>query len=190
MHDIPAHETAVTLFSRDGGVWVYPSLAAALKAYGKRWIADNVGPHFRIFDCAARYFDFERRVWVTEPRYVEYAFIMRNDAGEVVTLATFAALIQRRRWRSRWSRMMDRWDGQGPVPGVRCCRGGRRYHRRPQTMMERRQAGLVLEEEGEVAPRGPRKANHLPNSYSDYRIAAREDRNWKQYRRTQWKTSN
>lgn len=187
MHYIPAYETAVTLFSRDGQVWAYPSLKAALKALGERWIANNVGPHFRVFDFDARYFDFERMVWVAKPVYVERAFIMRDDAGGVVTAATFAPLVERRRWNSRWTRMWDCWNGEGPVPGVRCYRGGGHYYRRPQTMMERRLAGLVLEEEGEVAPRGARKANHLPNAYDDYRIAAREDRNWKRYRRTQWK---
>lgn len=187
MHYIPAYETAVTLFSRDGQVWAYPSLKAALKALGERWIAANVGPHFRVFAHSARYFDTVREEWVGEPVYVERAFIMRDDAGGVVTAATFSPLIERRRWHSRWTRMWDFWNGEGPVPGVRCYRGGGHYYRRPQTMMERRLAGLVLEEEGEVAPRGARKANHLPNAYDDYRIAAREDRNWKRYRRTQWK---
>ncbi|KVP39731.1 hypothetical protein [Burkholderia ubonensis] len=187
MHQIPAHETAVTLFSRDGDVWAYPSLKAALKALGERWIAANVGQHFRVFDYAARRFDSVRAVWVTEPLYVEHAFIMRDDAGGVVTAATFSPLIARRRWRSRWTRMWETWNGEGPVPGVRCRRGGGHYYRRPKSMMERRQAAMVLTDEGEVAPRGARSLKHLPNAWDDYCVAAREDRNWKRHRRTQWK---
>ncbi|KVP75313.1 hypothetical protein WJ96_06020 [Burkholderia ubonensis] len=187
MHQIPAYETAVTLFSRDGNVWAYPSLKDALKALGERWIAANVGTHFRVFRYVARRFDPVREVWVPEPVYDEHSFIMRDDAGGVVTAATFSPLIERRRWRSHWSRMWETWNGEGPVPGVRCHRGGGHYYRRPQSMMERRQAALVLTEEGEVPPRGARNLHHLPNAWDDYYITSRGDRCWKRHRLTQWK---
>lgn len=188
MHQIPEYQTAVTLFSRDGNVWVYRTLKAALKALGVKWIAANVGAHFREFDHVARHFDQARNVWVREPMYVEREFIMRDDAGGVVTAATFHGLIEHRRrarW-MRWSRMLETWNGEGPVPGIGRSRGGH-WYRRPQTMMERRQAALVLKEEGEVAPRGARSLGHLANAWDDYYITARSDRNWKRNRRTQWK---
>jgi hypothetical protein len=187
MHQITAYETAVTLFSRDGDVLAYPTLRAALKALGRSWIAANVGPHFRVFRCLSRYIDTTREAWVLEPVYDERAYIMRDDAGEPVTLATFYPLLERRRRKSRWTRMLDTWNGEGPVPGVRCYRGGRHYYRRPQTMNERRQADLVLQEEGEVAPRPTRDASHLPSSWDDRWVGARDDRSWKRYRKTRWK---
>ena len=106
---------------------------------------------------------------------------MRDDAGGVVMAATFHPLIERR-WPARWSRrwrMWETWSGEGPVPGVRCHRGGRHYFRRPKSMMERRQAAFVAKEEGEVAPRGARSCCNLPNAYDDYCVASRDDRSWK-----------
>lgn len=187
MHQIPAHETSVTLFSSDGGVWVYRTMKAALNALGQHWIAKNVGPHFRVFRHVSRYFDTERECWVRTPEYDDYHFIMRDDFGAVVTAASFDALIERKRWRSWWERRYGAWNGEGPVPGTRCHRGGGHCYRRPKTMNERRQAALILEEEGEVAPRPTRDANNLPNSWDDYWVSARDDRNWKRYRKHQWK---
>lgn len=186
MHQIPAHETAVTLFSRDGDVWAYPTLRAALKALGRDWIARNVGPHFRVFRCMSRVFNTERETWVREPIYDEHAFIMRDDAGQPVTVGTFYPLLERRRYQSRWTRMLDTWNGEGPVPGVHKTSAGRHYCRRMATMNERRQACLVLEEDGEVAPRPARSASNLPNSWDDYWVSARGNRNWKQFRKTRW----
>ncbi len=186
MHQIPAHETAVTLFARDGSVFAYKSLRAALKALGTRWISAHVGPHFRVFSHISRRFDTERELWVYESVYDEYNFIMRDDAGQVVTASNFSPLIEERRWRGRWFRLLENWNGEGPVPGVSRPRNGH-YYRRPKTTNERRQAALVLEEEGEVAPRASRTGHNLPNAWDDYRIRARKDRNWKRFRNTQWK---
>lgn len=188
MHQIPEYQTAVTLFSRDGEVQVYRTMKEALKALGTRWIAANVGAHFRVFDHNARHFDTDRRTWVSEPQYVERNYIMRNDAGEVVTAADFYPLAERRRWRGwyRWGRALENWNGVGPVPCIGRPRGGH-YYRRPETMMERRQAAMVLKEEGEVAPRGKRSLKHLPNAWDDYRVAARDERGWKRHRRTQYR---
>jgi hypothetical protein len=182
MHQIPACATAITLFSRSGNVWAYPTLNAALKALGRSWIAANVGAHFRVFRTMSRYLDTTREAWVYEPVYDVCDFIMRDDAGGVVTVASFPA----RAWRSRWNRLLDTWNGEGPVPGITCGRGRGHYYRRPHTMSERRQAALVLIEEGEVAPRPPRSASNLPNSWDDYRVSGREDRNWKRNRKTRW----
>jgi hypothetical protein len=186
LHEIQKYESGVKLFTRDGRVSVYPSLKAAFKALGERWIANNVGADFRVFDYSAHRFDKVRNVWVREPRYVERDFIMRDDAGGVVTLASFRPFIVRRR-RLRWQDPLKTWNGEGPVPGVRCHRGGRHYFRRLKSTMERRQAALVLKEEGEVAPRGARSFRSLPNAWDDYPVSSLGDRCWKRYRRTQWK---
>src|SRR4051812_43443183 len=134
MYQIPAYESAVTLFSRDGDVWAYPSLRAALKALGRDWIARNVGPHFRVFRCKSRVFDTARATWVVEPVYDEPAYIRRDDAGAPVTVATFSPLIGRRRYQPRWTRMLDTWNGEGPAPGVHKTSAGRHYCRRLATM--------------------------------------------------------
>jgi hypothetical protein len=186
VHQIHQYQSGVKLLSCDGRVSVYPSLRAAFKALGERWIGDNVGANFRVFDYSARWFDEVRNAWVREPRYVVHDFIMRDDAGGVVTLASFHPFIVRRR-RLRWQDPLNTWNGEGPVPGVHCHRGGRHYFRRPQSMMERRQAALVLKEEGEVAPRSARSFCNLPDAYDDCSVSSIGDRCWKRYRRTQWK---
>ena len=186
MHHIPAHETSVTLFSSTGDVWTYRTRKAALKALGERWIANNVGPHFRVFSHVSRKFDTERECWIFTPNYEEYEFIMRDDVGAVVSASTFDSLIERRRRRSWWDRY-GAWNGEGPVPGTRCYRGGRHYYRYPQMQNERKLAALILTEEGEVGPRPARAVNNLPHSWNDFEVAARENRNWKQFRKTQWK---
>ncbi|CAB3704701.1 hypothetical protein LMG24238_03819 [Paraburkholderia sediminicola] len=188
MHQIQQYQSSVTLFSRDGRVSVYPSLKTALKALGERWITDNVGADFRMFDRSTRWFDQVRNACVCEPRYLLRDFIMRDDADGVVTLASFHPYIVRRR-RLRWQSPLNKWNGEGPVPGVRCHRGGRHYFRRPKSMMERRQAALVLKEEGEVPPRSARSFCNLPDAYDDYGVSSSGDRCWKRYRRTQWKTT-
>lgn len=66
---------------------------------------------------------------------------------------------------------------QGPVYGIHCYRGRKRYFRRISTTPERRQAALVVVEDGEVAPRPARSSNGLPNSWDDYSRSLQ--RSWK-----------
>jgi len=54
MHQIPAYEPSVTLFHRDGDVWVYRSLSEAYDALGYHWICENVGEEFRVFSFRIR----------------------------------------------------------------------------------------------------------------------------------------
>ena len=196
MHVISAPQTAVTMFSRDGEVYVYPSLAAAYKALGSRWIAQYVGKNFREFSHRTRVksdgnpatvgWVLQGFPYVHETVYVERDYIMRDDFGTPLTIADFAVFQERNRyrgWRYRW---LSTWNGEGPVPGVSKCRGGHHYYRRIHHMNARRQC-FPVREEGEVPPRAARNQHHLPNNWDDYRVANREDRNWKRYRRTQWR---
>lgn len=185
MHYVPLYETSVTLFASDGGVRAYHSLKEALNSLGRRWIAANVGPHFRVFRHISRHFDTQREIWVRTPEYDDYDFIMRDDAGDVVTAATFDPLVAKRHGRSWFECRYGTWNGEGPVPGTRRRRGGH-YYRHPKTMSERRQAVLVLVEDGEVPPRPARDAKNLPNAWDDYCVASRDDRNWKRFRQHQW----
>ena len=59
--------------------------------------------------------------------------------------------------------------------------------RYPQTTNEKRLAGLILAEEGEVPPRAKRNLRNLADAFDDFPIAARVNHNWKQYRKQQWK---
>jgi len=190
LKNIPKYETGVTLFSRSGEVWTYKSLKLALKSLGYRWIAENVGPEFMV---GRRSRGCRDEAWMQAymPEVdLEYQYIMRDDFGGIVVADTFEAEREKRKKKrlSRWQMMYHTWNGEGPVPGVHRPRGGR-YYRRPATYQERKQAGLVLAEEGEVAPRPSRKANNLTDAWDDYLIAARKDRSWKRHRKTQYRES-
>lgn len=185
MHVVPAHQSAVTLFSHAGEVECFPSLKAALRALGLAWIRQNVGPEFRVFSHVERRLQPDSDTWHYRRCYDTYAYVMRNDAGEALTAADFFEFVQKpaRRWGYR---IPDSWNGEGPVPGIRAWRSGGHYFRRIRTTQERRWATPVAEE-GEPAPRPERNLRNLPNSWDDYGIAARADRNWKRFRRQQWK---
>lgn len=187
MHQIPAYQTAITLFSREGQVWLYPTLQAALKALGANWISRNVGAHFREYRGTRPFFYEQRGALVYNPVYEEHAFIMRDDTGAPVTWATFAQLRATRRFRTYRQQMLATWDGDGPVPGIHKVAAGAHYYRRPHTMNELREAALVIKEDGEVPPRPTRNKRYLPRSWDDLYVAARDNRNWKEYRKTQWK---
>lgn len=183
MHVIKPHETAVTLFGRDGGVWVYPSKKAALAALGANWISRNVGAHF--CECDGRapvWAEAESRVdW--RPWYSYHEFVMRDDFGQPLTWSNFSELQPRcTYWRYRY---LDNWNGEGPVPGIHG-RRHYRYFRRPGTTPERR-ISFAIAEDGEPAPRAARNATNLPNSYDDIGRSNVECRNWKRFRKQQWR---
>lgn len=187
MHIIKPYETSVTIFHRDGGAWTYPTKKALLNELGMRWIMNNVGKHFREFRYAYQVLGVTG--WRYEPVYSEHEYIMRDDDGKALTHGDFADIVERRKtyWGYR-GRLLDNWNGEGPVPGVRRPRGGN-YFRHPKTTNERRWATPVLED-GEPAPRAARNSHHLPNSWDDYQRASREDRNWKRFRKTRWKQAD
>ncbi|GBG14242.1 alkaline phosphatase [Novimethylophilus kurashikiensis] len=187
MHIVKQYESAVTLFAQGSGIWVYPSKAAALKELGFSWIARNVGPAFRVFSHVSSLWNPELDLYAHQPVYRTYEYVMRDDAGKPVTAADFQHLIIRRSKNSIWrfrARQLERWNGQGSVPNIGRHRGGHSY-RAVQTTNERRHAFVL--EDGDPGPRGSRNFKNLPNRYDDYCIAAREDRNWKRFRKTQWK---
>ncbi|WP_160331264.1 hypothetical protein [Burkholderia cenocepacia] len=142
---------------------------------GLAWIRRNVGANF-----SAR--------WYSEDTWTSTCcmFIMRTDFGSVLTVDDFLDLARLRSAGARWQRNSE-YCGYGPVPGVRKHRGGGHYFRRMRHMNERRQAALVVEEEGEVAPRAARNLHGLPNPWDDYPCHSRDNRNWKRFRKTRWK---
>lgn len=186
MHIIKPYETSVTLFHRDGQVSVYKSMKEAYRKLGYRWIAENVGKNFREFDRLRTDYSPEGAVPVSERVYFEREYIMRGDFGQILTAKDFEHLRPSFRGFLRY-RNYYLWNGEGPVPGTGCGRKWGRCFRRLSHMAQRRQAALVLKEEGEVAPRAARNARNLPNPWDDYNVAARENRNWKQFRKHQWK---
>jgi hypothetical protein len=178
---IPAYQTAVTLFGRDGSVCVFPSKQAARRALGLPWIQENVGRNFRVFSHTS---NLGGKIFERHAVYVDYPYVMRDDFGGILTAEDFATPSP---WHPDWSiyRRYPFWNGEGPVPGLFRWHSGH-YFRHPKTLNERRLA-IAMADLGEVPPRARRNHRNLVTANDDLRISARKIRNWKRYRRTQWR---
>ncbi|PNG50120.1 MULTISPECIES: hypothetical protein [unclassified Variovorax] len=173
MHTIPPYQPGVTLRHRSGASYEYPSLEAAFRALGYWWLSQNLG-----LDFTSPFYCSRLLSWVTAD------WMMVTDFGAPVVAADFERFRGPPR-RPFWASKHD-YCGYGPVPGTGRRHGGHHF-RRVHHINERRSAVLVLQEDGEVAPRGKRAAANLPTPWDDYAIAAREDRSWKLCRKTRWK---
>lgn len=189
MYVIKPYESAVTLFSTDGHVRTFASKKEALNALGYRWIKWNVGRHFGSVSHKELTYKREpgtdRRVLRFYEVYNTPHNILRDESGRPLVAEDFDGI---REERKKWSRYdyLRNWNGEGSVPGIGRPRNGH-YYRRIQTLHARSQSQCL--DEFDIAPRARRNATNIPNNYDDIRIAAREIRNWKKYRKTRWKQS-
>lgn len=180
MYNVPALEE-VRLYLRTGEVFTYKSKREALKDLGLRWIEENVGEHFCVYSHTERLVgDYE----VANQVYRTANAIMRDPHGNPLFPGDFRALCPKKK-RYRWWLRYETWNGEGPVPGTGRRPGGR-YCRRVQTTSERRLAQVI--DPVEPKPRAARNVSNIPKIWDDYTVAAREDRSWKRFRRTQYKT--
>lgn len=61
------------------------------------------------------------------------------------------------------------------------------YFRRIRTFQEKKWSKAWTDEEFAPKIRAKRGMRRLPDAWDDYQIAARENRNWKEFRKTQWR---
>lgn len=179
---IPAPQSAVTLFHRDGRVWVYRNKQQALEELGRGFIARNVGVDFRVFSHTAFDGTTSHRV------YQEWDYVLRGDQGRPLVLDDFFPSPPRNVYRGDFHWRYPSWNGEGAVPST-----GRRHRhrgssmRRPRTQAERRMNQTGAREAGVPAPRGRRNEHHLPSSWDDISRSDWHERSWKRHRRTQYK---
>lgn len=197
MHTINPYKTTFTLFCRDGGVGHYPSIKGVLEQLGLGWISRNVTPQFRVYshtewriaDDELTYFGSGApdEACYAKRFYRESDYIMRDGEGCPVTSATFYELgLSAGPAKCRYRMRCGSWNGEGPVPGTAKRRGG--HHRgRAIRYANALRAAMTFEVEGEIALRPKRGTTLLPDRRDDYRVSSRGDRNWKGYRKTQWK---
>lgn len=105
------------------------------------------------------------------PAIILKALTPTGDELNVIELATWG----RRILRSRFP-LKGYTRRRGPVPGIGKWRGGQNF-RRIHTTAERRQAVLIVCEDGEVAPRASRNCHALQNFWDD--TMRTRDRSWK-----------
>jgi hypothetical protein len=191
MHITTPYQTRVTLFSRSGGAWYYPSLAAARTTLGLDWISRYVAAHFRTYSHTKwRYADgsqnhyrrpeTESRVFYT-PVYHEASYIMRNDGGRPLTYADFYVPL-----RHAYRPKSRPWNGAGPVPGTRKPKAGC-HRRRNVSYANAFRVAITFTDEGEVAARPKRTKSLIPSRWDYCEVHGRMDRSWKRFRSHQWK---
>jgi hypothetical protein len=96
-----------------------------------------------------------------------------NDNGTILSEETLLGL---------WRKLHP---GQSRGYGWRRSRG--HYYRYPRTTQERRASAGVEREDGEPEFRSRRGFCTLPDAWDDRPIESRRNRNWKRYRKHQWK---
>lgn len=185
MHQIRPFKPAIKLISRYGHTQVFPSMIAALKALSLRWIELNVAQHFGAFVRHEYLFSDRDRSMAPIAIYDKRDFIMRNERDDILTGDDFRK-VARQVYLTSKSRYPNPGAGGGPVPGTGRNRFGN-YYRAPRTMQARRQAALVLHEDGEADVRVARTGRYLPSRWDDLVRTSAQAQNWKRYRNHQWK---
>ena len=176
---------SVKLFSKEGLVAEYTSKEIALKALGFGWIERNVGPHFNVFSHMTRLTPY----WGNTPISQQYAYVLRDREADVLTSIDFypKATSRRTYLGLLWVRRHASWNGYGPVPGIHRQRRSNRY--RSMAFIRAHKASEIFKEEGEVKGRLSCKTKQPPNNWDDYRVSATKNRNWKRFRKNQYKTT-
>lgn len=186
MHNIPPGFSGLRLIARDGSVERFDSPIHLLKSKGYRWLQSNVGEHFDTFSHREVIKNEEGEAVGFRSVYHHAPFIVRNaqdeplSADEICKQVTFSrpAFVPRR---------FQFWNGEGPVPWTGRSRWGR-YYRRPRTAQARRMS--LVADPSDIPPRAKRNKANLRTSWDDLKRSTSGHRNWKRFRRHQYKTKN
>lgn len=119
-------------------------------------------------------------------------FILRNEFGECLNIFNFVEesfKYQKEREAKNQQRRFEFWNGEGSVPGTGKYTYGN-WFRHPKTLAALKAAASVLDaEEGEVPVRGRRKKGFIPTAWDDRIKSTYGNKNWKRYRKNQYKES-
>ncbi len=186
MHQVPKYVPKIRLINRDGHVWEYKNLTeAANDLYGIfGWnIREQIGDQWvksRNWDCR-----------IDTPYYYYYTYILQTDLGESVTVDELMnARSDTGTWYNRyWSRHHPHVFRCGPVPNIssRRYRSGYRHMGTTQEICEA--DALRFDEDAQdygIKARAKRNRSNLPGAWDDYWRPCGQ-KNWKHYRKTQWK---
>ena len=186
MYQVPKYIPKIRLIARDGRVWEYKNITeAADDLYGIfGWsIRDHIGDQW----VKSRNFDFR----LDTPFYYYYAYILQNNFGDVVTVDELMnARSGRRNYYDRWRpRRFEFEFRNGPVPYIGRRRRGSGYRHMETTQEICEAEALRFDEDAQyysIKSRAKRNRSNLPNSWDDCWRPSRQ-KNWKNYRKTQWK---
>jgi len=130
--------------------------------------------------------------------YHQYEYIVRTEIGDIVTAEDLREAIRKPCKRSyqgsyRWNYNPEKDFRNGPLRSVHDY-GNWRGHRHPKTTQERRIARAHERDEDlryyGIKVRAKRNFRNLPNAWDDISHSDWGQKNWKNYRRTQYKKDN
>lgn len=192
----------VFLYNTKGDVTVYDNKEQAFKELGFNFISFHVGKELRVPGKLFSHFIYPKHVKTNtdffnkhypNSRQLHHAdHILLNEFGEVLAIDDFEDVIISERKKNDEKgfytkyRRIEGWNGTGPVPGTGGWGNGH-YFRHPVTLQALKAACGVCKEDGEPSMRGNRTKSHVPSSWDDIHRSDRGIRNWKKYRKQQWK---
>lgn len=188
MHTIKPYETRITLINNEGKKYLYASKAKALEELGQRFLS-KIGEHFKTFNHRSYWYTSSDVYRECDVVYTHSDYIMRDDFGNVVTLADFHELICEKNSKyTKWCESLYAgYKGRGnTVPDIGRRRSHRgTYYRHPATIAECQINQIVDWDEPQARPN--RALSNLPNAWDDYVRSDHKNRNWKRFRQTQYK---
>lgn len=128
---------------------------------------------------------------LSEIYYKYYTYVVFNEyheiiAPDIIYEDVYQKRIKNQKWRYRSFKFRD-----GPVENIRCYRGGWHYYRQVKTAQEYKENCSLVHNEDisfyKVKIRAKRNNNNLPNAWDDLNHQDYNYKNWKNYRKTQWK---
>lgn len=121
-------------------------------------------------------------IWIPHKEFRKVAY---NEKGKLLTVDYLIGIIRKHYDYPVWT--TRRCKPNCPHPGKKRCTHWGTYYRRIRTFQERKWANAWDDEDFEIKVRKPRNASNLPNSWNDIVRTDFENRNWKRYRKHQWK---
>jgi hypothetical protein len=167
MYVIPPFEAGVTLYRLDGTFKFYATRRLLLNTLGILTIRRAVGPRL-------------------DPS-LGWRFVILDEDRNPLFAKDFEHLVFKEPVIYTYRRGLGTWTGLGPVPHTGRRRGYRVLRRGFRTAQERRLNAFYDAEAGEPRPRARRIGKNLPSNRDDIVRSSFADRNWKRYRKHQWK---
>lgn len=159
----------VRLINRLGQVvWTFKSINDAAKYYNWLYNNNNVNDTFDKVQYGV-YHHGERFQYTPTVHH-----ILRDDDDNIVSMWDLWEIIKPKRKRSRYN-----WNSWAKRKSGKC-------YRHPKTTQERRMA-YAIDEEYPIKVRSKRNATNLTDYYDDVYFSYWKNKNWKKYRKHQWK---
>lgn len=177
--------TSITIRCDDGRIYIYESLEQAILDCYRSDIYSLEYSRFPFYTFSGTYYPGDWCIFIDELGFT----IPVWKIHEVANTLTWP----KRKTKKYYPEYNPDNFRNGVVPFTRCYRGGTTYWRQPKTTQELRENGFAANYDEDIyhykvkmrKRRCASDSDHLPQSYDD--IHRQYHKNWKYFRKTQWK---